>query len=494
MNKQAVGKGAGYIYIENIVGIFSGYLLWLFLSKIATSEVIGTSSTAVSLAAIFTTIVTIGIPSGIPRFLAKSFSQHQLEDAKVLVKASILLVSSGILVCTTVILIARDWIFDDSINFTLIILSILLMGSSATVFLFRSVVIASLDTKILPIIMVVSSAVKVVLAVILILIGLGVVGIMIGYISSQIVASIFFVFSIVTILKSSNNKFTISFSDSYKRILSASFPSWIPDLITVIGTQLGIVTLFGLKGASETGIYFIAFSLFSGIAAITSSLFSIGYPALSVMHDGRKRFAWRLTKMSLVISLPLSSSIIFYSKDILGLLGRDYVEGSTSLEILLLSVLPIILIFGIKTLAYSYGNYRQVLEIGLASSIPRVALYFVLIGVAGATGAAISYSVGSIIGLAGSIIVAKKIGLLLFWRDLALILIIPTVLAFILDHFQVNYIMGIFATLIISYILFVKLQILSKSDTRDAMGILHNIASPIISLLNRLRTKLNRSY
>jgi O-antigen/teichoic acid export membrane protein len=84
----------------------------------------------------------------------------------------------------------------------------------------------------------------------------------------------------------------------------------------------------------------MTFSIFSAITAIMYSLFSVAYRALSAMSDGRKRYAWRLIKMSLVISSPFSFSVIFYSKEIMGLLGPAYVNGSSSLEILLLSMLP----------------------------------------------------------------------------------------------------------------------------------------------------------
>ena len=58
----------------------SDIIFWLFLSKIATPEVIRTSSAVISLATILATIVTIGIPNGIQRFLGKSFSEQKLED------------------------------------------------------------------------------------------------------------------------------------------------------------------------------------------------------------------------------------------------------------------------------------------------------------------------------------------------------------------------------------------------------------------------------
>ena len=101
----------------------------------------------------------------------------------------------------------------------------------------------------------------------------------------------------------------------------------------------------------------------------------------------------------------------------MALFGQDYINGSPSLQILLLSVLPATLTTGINILIYSYGNYRQVLIIGLASSIPRTILYFALVPIYGSNGSAISFTIGSIIGSIACIVICRKIGMLIFWKD-----------------------------------------------------------------------------
>lgn len=73
LSRQAVAKGAGYVYFENIIATISGYVLWLFLSKLITPEIIGTASIVISLSLIFYQFVSIGIPSSVPRFLGDLF-------------------------------------------------------------------------------------------------------------------------------------------------------------------------------------------------------------------------------------------------------------------------------------------------------------------------------------------------------------------------------------------------------------------------------------
>jgi len=450
----------------------------------------------ISIATIFITVSAFGVPYGIQRFLGKSFSEQKLGDAKVYVRASLFLITIGISASIAGIILAQDWFLDTfKIDFDLLIIAIVFIASSITALLLRSIIISSLKTKSLPVISIVSSGVKLALGISLVLLGAGVLGVAIGYASLPILTSIFLAISVLLIFKKSKDKAEVGFGQCVKNIIPASVVVWIPGLISVIGLQLGIIVVFGSQGATQAGVYFIAFSIMTALSAVIAALMTIALPILSGMKDGRKRFAWRITKISLIITLPVTSIIIFYSKEVMQLFGNNYAEGSSTLEILLLSILPITVMVGINTLAYSYGNYRQVLAIGLASSVPRTVLYFVLIPIYGGIGAAESLTIGSVVGLVASLIVAKKIGLQIFWKDLIIILIIPTVLGFVLHYFEINGIVTVPATLVLSYLLFFKLRIITRSDIQDTFGILpKNVAEPLINLLNTIGKKLNRSY
>lgn len=472
----------------------SGYFFWLAMSKITTPEVIGTSSTLISIVTIFASVVMLGIPNGIQRFLGKSYSNHQVDVANVFIKTSLILLSLSICAAVAVILVFNDWIYGAfDTDLSLVLVSILLLGSTVIATLFRSIVIASLKTKMLSFVMIVSSTTKLVLAVILVLLGTGTVGLTIGYSINQVIASILLGMVIVTALKFSGTHVNYnSLKKSSKDILAAGTAAWIPAIITTIGLQLGTILVFGSSGADEAGIYFIAFSVINAIMGVMYSLFTIAYPVLSGMSDGRKRFAWKITKFSLLVSLPLSASFIFYSEDIMQLLGRDYVQGADSLKILLISMLPIIIFTGVNSLVYAYGNYRQVLAIGLASSIPRTVLYFVLVPNYGSLGAAVGFTIGSIVGFVVAALVARRIGMRLPLGEITAMFMIPLGIAFFFSYLQIGYLVGISGTLIIAYLLLLKLRILAISDVQDSLNILpKNISEPIMKVLNVLDKKLN---
>jgi O-antigen/teichoic acid export membrane protein len=474
-NKRIFGRGAAYMYIETIAALISGYIFWIIMSRITTSETIGITSTLFSLAGIVAVVASIGIPTGLQRFLGKSFSDKKLDEAKTLVSVALYLVCIGIAACSIVILIAHSWkqnIFEFDLE--LILIAIIYIGSAVLFMLFRSVVIASLNTKSLPIIIISASIVKVSLSAVLLLIGTGTVGLALGFTSYYVLSSIILgIFVMRTIFKSSStNNLVARFVTISNSILVSSIVYWIPFLITTIGTQLGTIVVFGSQGANQAGVYFLTLTIVTGITVVMNSLFTIALPTLSGLRDYRKRFAWHAIRFSAIILLPFSCSLIFYSKEVMQLFGQNYTNGSSSLEILLLSMLPMTVLTGINTLIYSYGNYRDVLMIGLAVSIPRTLLYFVLVPIYGGPGAAIGYTVGSIIGCLVSLGIARKIGMQILWKDLGIIFILPSTLAYALAYYQVNFILGIIAATVLSYVILLKIHIVTSSDVQDLLVIL----------------------
>jgi len=495
LNGQALGRGAGYIFIETVIGFITGYLLWLILARITTPDIIGIASTVVSLASIFTTVAALGVPIGASRFLARFFHEKDLESAAIFVKVSLILVCIGIFSSVTILWIIEDWI-NSSLDPSLIISAMLLVGSSSIGNLLVSIVIASLKTKILPKVMVVASSVRMIMVIILVLAQAGALSIVLGYSIFQILVSILLAFAVLGLLKRQDKKPNVKINNTFKSILNASVPSWIPKLITVFGgANFGTVIVFGSSGSSEAASYFLANSVFSAIIATVAPLYTIAYPALSAMSDNRKRFTWRIIKISMIILCPLSLSFFFYSQDVINLFGQDYSDASLFLRILLLTALMGSVSTMVGQLVYAYGKYRQILYLGLVSSIPRTVLYFVLVPLFGGTGAATSFLIGSVASFVLSIILAKKIGLVIHWKDLSLIVILPLIPAFLFSYIQINFILGIISTIATSLIAFLKFKILTKSDVEDSLNVLpKEIARPLSIVSNKVGRLLNKDY
>jgi len=475
--------------------MFSGYVFWLILSKFTTSEVIGIAAAVISVSNIFITISAMAIQNGLQRFMGKSFGKQEKGDVKVFVKSAILLTTAGIVASSVFILVVQNWIVETlSIDISIIFIIILIISSTCYYKLLRSAIIATLKTRMLPLVIGISTIAKISVALILINFGMGAVGILIGFVLFDILAGILLAINLLLIIKT-RTRSNLSIFESMKNLLPASVVSWVPALISAFGTHLGTIIIFSSQGASQAGVYFIAFAITSAIFALMNAPLGIAFPKLSGMQDGRKRFAWGITKISLLVFLPLSTSMIFYSEEILRLFGESYVTASFAFQILLISIMPLIFMNGVRSLTYAYGNYNHVLLIGIIMNVPRIILYFILVPIIGDTGAGISFTVGSVISFLASIIIAKKIRFTIFWKDIGIILAVPLGLSFILSYSEIYFFIGIPVTIIISYVLFLKMRIITKTELQYSMEVLpKKIGQPTLNFLNRVAKILNNSW
>ncbi|TLX79335.1 MAG: hypothetical protein E6L00_08210, partial [Thaumarchaeota archaeon] len=212
----------------------SGYVFWFVISKITTAEIskittteiIGNSAAVISLATIFATIATIGVPTGVQRFLGKNFSEEKLENVKVYLKVSLFLTTIGTLACSFLFFVMTYLMHDIfRIDFSLLIIAITLLASTVTSTLFRSLIISSLNTKTLPVVMIISTTIRFVLAIILVSTGIGSLGVVIGFTILPVLASILLAVNIIMIFKPSRGKADIDFMQSLKETLISSTAS-----------------------------------------------------------------------------------------------------------------------------------------------------------------------------------------------------------------------------------------------------------------------------
>jgi O-antigen/teichoic acid export membrane protein len=494
VSKLQIGRGAVYLYIENIGSMLFGYAFWFILSRITTPEVVGISSSLISIATMFTAIAAVGVPLGAQRFLGKIFLERRFEDSIIYLKSSFLIVSIGLLGSGIVVLLGRET-FLSNFSPILVNMTLVLIITSTISVLLRSIIIASLETKKILFATIISSAVKLFVVVSLLYFGMDEVGILIAFTTTPLLTSVILMSDVRIFLKQASKKTILRFMDSFKGLLKASVASWIPLSIETIGAQLGIIVVLGIEGPTQAGFYFIAFQISMGILSVIWALEGTTYPALSAKDKGRRRFVWKTIKICLIILLPISFAVIFYSINITELFGSSYSEGSPSLQILLLSVFPTTIMNAIGILTYAYGNYRDVLFIGLATAIPRSLLYFVLVPWFGSIGAALSYTLGALFGYFVSLSISRRLGMTMHWREAAFMIVIPLSIAYFLSSLNVHFVIGIILSILISYLLFLKLKLIDRNDVQDYLTVLpSDIANPVIKIINKIGVRLNPDY
>lgn len=185
------------------------------------------------------------------------------------------------------------------------------------------------------------------------------------------------------------------------------------------------------------------------------------------MKDGRKRANWRALRLSLAIMSPALSFILVYPWLPLSLLGKEYITASLILMILAIGGIPNSIVMAINSLIYSYGIYRYVFIIGLFQNLPKIFLYAILVPKYHGEGAALSVTLGSLIGLAASVVIARKISYRIYLREITYILSPPALIGLLCYLVKIPWIIGGVLILAFSIIIYIKLNIITRKDLKE---------------------------
>ena len=161
----------------------------------------------------------------------------------------------------------------------------------------------------------------------------------------------------------------------------------------------------------------------------------------------------------------------------------------------MISIVPVTLITGISNHVYAMGNYRATLIIGVASSLPRTVLYFILVPALGDIGAALSFTIGSFAGLLTSCIIARETELKIHWKQYLFICAIPVLISYVFSSFSFNYGISILVAITLSYMVYVKAHIMTQADVHDALTLLpSSFAGPTAKAIDFVARKIDRTY
>jgi O-antigen/teichoic acid export membrane protein len=453
---RKITRSSFYLYLSTLVASFLGYIFWLIISKLTLPDMVGLASTTVSIAVILGSFTLLGIPTGIQRFFGKAVAEKDMDSLKLYLSNgfTILILASGIFACGFLFL---NWLTEfTSLPMKLLVIIGLLIFTGSIYPLFNALFISLLRTELVMYVSISASACRLITGILLVLIGLGAFGITFGYFTLSLISLI--VYMLVGLPK-------LTLQRNYAgELFKAGHASWLPTVIFILGTQLGVVAVYGFHGAFQAGQYFIAYAIARVVLAIPSSLLGLMFPVLSGMEDGRKRASWRAIRLTLAIVTPIAVILVVYAKIVLEFFGSDYVEAWPILVLLLVGIIPLAIVEGVNVLAYAYGLYSLVLALGIIVSLPRTILYLFLTPLFGGFGTAEAYLVGTIAGVIGAGVVANKIGLVINWKIISTIFLIPLILGLILHFSGLWWVLGVPLILTVTLLAYARLGIVYKKD------------------------------
>ena len=469
MSIGKVVRGGFWLSLGLILSSFFGFIYWLVVSRLVGPEVVGKAAAVLGVESLTLALLGFGVPIGVQRFVGRSYGRRDFESLGEYFYSSLfLLLLLSILGGASFLLMAVvgvRFLFLDRMS--LIFVGILMMlgmnGWPAVSYaLFRSL----LKTEYVAATQVISGIIRLSIGILLVYLGLSFTGIMLGYVTAAATTSILMLLLPLRILKAMSCKFLISLR-SVGEVLKAGVVSWIPNIMVFAGQWIGVLGLHAWIGGFETGTYFIAFAITSALMSLSQMILNLMFPVLSGMYDGRKRTMYRAVIFSASIMSPLAFTLIAYPSLIPSLLSPSYAAASTPIQILAAGYLLTPAYLGYTYYAYALGKYREVMAIGLAENIPRLVLYAILTGVMGERGVAVGYSTGMIFALITAIFLAKKARFKLGGPKLLKIAIIPLIISLLIIAFGISWMIGIPSLLIVSYILYTRLGMITKQDLKE---------------------------
>lgn len=353
---------------------------------------------------------------------------------------------------------------------------------------FRSVFIASGQTRFLVVVLLVSIAIRFAVLASSVMSDLGADGVVVSYLSFYLCSSFMLFYRARKVF--SLGKLLVRLLPYKKEIVKASISGWIPSAVSLIGTQSGVLFVFGAIGSAEAGIYFISLSIFTALSSLPMSVLSMAFPVMSGMKQGREEFLWRATKMGLFSILPVSFAIATYPYTVMSLFGTDFETGGIILTVLILSLVPVEINRAVGNLAYAHGSYRQVMILGTTPNIVRFALYPFVVPLLGGVGTALCFLVGSVVGLVQAITLCRRYKYQFPGTKLFLLVSIPSLFGLVSYFLISNGVIGTVIIVLGSYFITARLRIVSYSDIEDTV----KSVFPHSSNMNKKLLRLAKSF
>jgi O-antigen/teichoic acid export membrane protein len=406
-----VARGGVFLFVSSVITYVIGYVYWFLMTRLVDPGVVGIASSVLSLGMLVSGITGLGIPIGVQRFLGQEYSRKDIGRLNAYFWSSFSFSLSSCLFSAIVVwVVALLKIPLMGFSEIMMILAgfVVLFGfSSAIEALFISIVrtdyIASSNL--------VSSIIKLGSGVFLAYIGLGWFGAVIGVIASLASLLLLELFFSLRALRHLGGVRPHLSAKALKGSAHAGFVSWLPMVAALFAQQISILMIFGFRGSFETGIYFIALTIFNIVRLVPASFTSILLPVISGVGNGRDEIlVWKALKICLALGCPLVAFVAINPNIPLSFMGASYLQGTLVLSILCIGLIPLTYIGVINIFVYAKGDYRKVLILGLVTEITRVLLYLLLVPAYGGLGAAFSFSAGSLPGLGIALYISSRAG------------------------------------------------------------------------------------
>ncbi|MEW6062894.1 MAG: flippase [Nanoarchaeota archaeon] len=237
------------------------------------------------------------------------------------------------------------------------------------------------------------SAIRLILTVVLILLGLKLFGVIIAYLLTIVFVSTISFYYLTRIVKFVKNKVSTNLT---KELVRYSWPLMFSSILIAIMAWTDTLILGYFKTASDVGVYNAALPTSTLLYIIPMALLSLFIPLLTELLALNKRAEFRslydtTNRWIFFANFPLFVLLVLFSKQILAILfGQAYINGYTALIILSVGYV-IYFAFETSNKILNVLNKTKLVLINTAiATMLNVVLNLILVPILGINGAAIA--------------------------------------------------------------------------------------------------------
>ncbi len=453
-------RGGLWLSLRTAVNTVVGLLYWLLMSLVISPEQVGMASAVVTMYTVVTGISFLGMPSALQKFIGSSLGRGDKEHAdRLFWSALTFLTLIDLLAGLAFMVLGTYGISIISFSPDMMVYTGLLtcLGWSA---ILDSLLIAHQRVKANSLFRIAGNVVRLISGLALVFMGMGWLGAVLGYLLGFLTAALGISLYSIRIISLRSPSARCVF-----KLLKAGVSIYLPNAIRLVGQHASVLAVYGVGGGFETGPYYMAYMGATIAIMFSNMLFSYLIPVLSRMEVSRREeLAYRVTKLGMLLTSLIAAELFSFPEFFLGFLGKGYLVASTPLRILSLAATLSSLIFVSSVVTFVNDKYLYTLSIGLASSVPRLILYFYLAPAMGSVGASLAFLIGAVIGIAFSMYTLHRIGFRLIRKDVLIISFSPFVVGALLSLTWPP--LGVLLIPIVTLFAFMRAKLLKKGEIK----------------------------
>jgi len=403
---KKIAKGAGIVFIGTGIGMFFAYLGMMIVARFLGPSDFGLISMASAVATIASTVVLVGMPDGVVRFVSFYRGKNDQERIKGVIISALeivlpLGVVAGVLLFVFADVISVE-IFDEPNLTPVLRIFSFSVPFFVLFYIFNRAIGGFQEMKYVVYVRdIFQNGIRLFLLIVLLSLGYGVYGAAFAYTSTVIAVPFVALYHLNKIFPIFSK--TIKCIYVRKELFSFSWPLMFAGMVGLVMGWIDTLMIGYFSTSYAVGIYRASLATAGLLLIISSSFGSIFMPVITELYSQHRTKELKetnatVTKWIFLTVLPLVLLMIMFSERVLGILyGLDYIAGASALSILAFAYLIISVFRPTNQIISTVGRTRLIMVNTTVGAVFDVILNFYLIPVYGINGAAVATAISIII-------------------------------------------------------------------------------------------------